>query len=154
MKASLLKILRGKESTGGRTNPNYKVISFIVCFLIALTLWFMNTLSKKYTENLTFGIEYLHYPQPKSSFNATDTLKLKVSSTGFRILAYKMGFIDKTIKMDVSQFKHRDNTYQYNMNNHIHETKVEEQLGDEVKLLDITPDTLFIRPLELKPVKI
>jgi hypothetical protein len=107
----------------------------------------MNTLSKKYTESLTFGVEYAHYPQPQPAYISTDTIKLKVNASGFRILGYKWGFIDKVIKVDVGQFKHKESGYQYYLNNHIHVSKIEEQLGEEVKLLDISPDTLFIRPV-------
>src|ERR1700722_8250133 len=145
MKASLLKILRRKDRDGmhavsanpaisGHTRRNYKVISFMVCLLIAFSLWLMSTLSKKYTESLVFGIEYSNFPQPKASYSSTDTLKLKVNSSGYRILAYKMGFIDKTIKIDAGQFKHsRDKAYPvstYILNNRTHQSKIEEQLGE------------------------
>jgi len=147
MKVSLLKILRRKDPKAKPSNPNYKVITFLICLLIAFMLWLMNTLSKKYTENLTFAIEYSHFPQPQSGYSYNDTLKLKVNTSGFRVLAYKVGFVDKIIKIDAAAFRRREAGWQYNLNNHVHESKIEEQLGEDVKLLDITPDTLFIRPV-------
>ena len=108
----------------------------------------MNMLSKKYTESLVFYIEYQHLPQPGNTIVATDTLRIKVNTSGYRIIGYKFGVFDKLIKIDASQFRRRENQYYYTLTNHIHSEKIEEQLGEEMKVLDITPDTLYIRPAE------
>jgi hypothetical protein len=49
--------------------------------------------------------------------------------------------------MDAAQFKRRGNQYYYTLSNHIHAEKIEEQLGEEMKVLDMSPDTLFINPV-------
>lgn len=150
MKASLLKLHRRKEQADGKRKSNYRIIVFSVCLLISFSFWMMNMLSRKYTESILFYIQYQHLPQPGNKINATDTLRIKVSTNGYRVVGFKFGVLDKFIKIDASQFRHKENQYYYTLTNHIHAEKIEEQLGDEVKVLDITPDTLFIRPTEPK----
>lgn len=147
MKVSLLKILRRKQQPGEGPKSNYRVIVFSVCVLISFALWFMNMLSKKYTESVVFYVQYQHLPDPASNFNVTDTIRLKVATSGYRILGYKFGIFDKFVRIDANQFRHRGNQYYYTLSNHTHSEKIEEQLGDEVKMVDISPDTLFISPV-------
>lgn len=146
MKVSLLKILRKKEQTEGRPKSNFRVAVFSICVLISFIFWFMNMLSKKYTESLVFYIQYQHLPQSLSRFNSTDTMRIKVTTNGYHILGYKLGVYDKILRIDAAQFRHKGNQYYYTLTNHIHTEKIEEQLGEDVKMLDITPDTLFISP--------
>lgn len=148
MKVSLLKLLRRKERPERRSKSNYRIMVFSICLVISFAFWLMNMLSKKYTESLVFYIEYQHLPQPGNSINATDTLRIKVNTTGYRIMGYKLGIFDRLIKVDASQFRRRDNLYYYTLTNHIHSEKVEEQLGEEIKVVDISPDTLYLRPIQ------
>ena len=150
MKASLLKLHRRKEQAEGKRKSNYRIIVFSICFLVSLAFWFMNMLSKKYTESLVFYIQYQHLPQPANTVTATDTMRIKVNTNGYRVLGYKLGVLDRFVKIDGSQFRHREKMYYYTLTNHLHAEKVEEQLGEEVKVMDISPDTLFIKPIELK----
>jgi hypothetical protein len=105
-------------------------------------------LSKKYTQSLVFYIQYTHLPQPVNSVKTTDTMRIKVITSGYRVLGYKFGVLDKFIKIDAAQFRHKGNQYYYTLTNHAHDERIEEQLGEDVKMLDILPDTLFIRPVE------
>jgi hypothetical protein len=144
MKVSLLKLLR-KERPEGQPKSNYRIMGFSICLLISLAFWFMNMLSKKYTQSLVFYIQYEHLAQSGGA-NGTDTMRIKVTTSGYRLTGYKFGILEKVIKMDASQFRHKGNQYYYALNNHIHSEKIEEQLGEEMKVLDISPDTLFISP--------
>lgn len=97
---------------------------------------------------MVFYIEYQHLSQPRNSISTTDTMRIKVNTSGYRILGYKFGIFDPFIKVDAAQFRHKGNQYIYTLTNHTHQGKIEEQLGEEMKVIDIFPDTLFIRPVE------
>ena len=73
-------------------------------------------------------------------------MRIKVITSGYRVLGYKFGVFDKFVKIDAAQFRHKENQYFYTFTNHVHSGKIEEQLGEEVKVLDIAPDTIYIRP--------
>jgi hypothetical protein len=147
MKVSLLKILRRKKQSGGLPKSNYRIVGFSVCVCISFAFWLMNMLSKKYTESLVFYVQYQHLSQTGNNVNTTDTMRIKVNTSGYRVIGYKFGVLDKFIKIDAGQFRHKGNQYFYTLSNHNHVEKVEEQLGEDVKVLDISPDTLFICPV-------
>jgi hypothetical protein len=141
MKTSLLKTIRqpgDKEKTG---KLNYKVVTFFICLLLSIGLWILNVLSQKYTESLTFYIKYQHMPQDKKLYPSSDTLHLKVTSSGFRLMSYKLGIDDRSIKIDASNFRHS----MYSLTSKTHSEKIEEQLTEDVRVVDISPDTLFLR---------
>jgi hypothetical protein len=145
MKASLLKTIRNPEGENRRSRINYKIITFLVCIVISFFLWLMNMLGKKYTDTLTFHVQYLHLPQDKKLYPSTETVNLKVSTSGFNIAAYTFGIKDPFLNIDAAQFRHKENQYLYSLDNKSHMEKIEEQLGDQMKVVDAAPDTLYLR---------
>jgi hypothetical protein len=142
MKTSLLKTIRqpGEEKKG---KLNYKVVTFIGCLLLATALWFMNALSKKYEEPITFFINYQNLPTDadKKLYPSSATLQMRVNASGFRIMAYKLGITEASINLDANQFRHN---YYYALNTAKHVEKLQEQVGDAVRILNVAPDTLFL----------
>jgi hypothetical protein len=105
----------------------------------------MNTLSKKYTDTITFQVQYQHLPQDKKLYPSAPSVTVKVISSGFNIAAYTFGIKEALLNVDAGQFKHKDNQYLYSLENKTHIDKLEDQLGDEMKVVDISPDTLYLR---------
>ena len=147
MKASLLKT-RHSRGEGKKSRINYKILTFCVCLVIAFFLWLMNTMSKKYTDTITFRVEYQHLPQDKKLIPSAQTINVKVTATGFNIATYTFGIKEPVLNFDASQFRHRDNLYLYSFENKTHLEKLEDQFGDQVKVIEVTPDTLFLRPAQ------
>lgn len=150
MKTSLLKTIRPGGNESRRSRINYKIITFLVCVAISVLLWFMNMLSKKYTEDIAFHVEYLHVPQNKNLTPAAQSITVKVFSSGYNITSYKMGFKHAILNVDAGQFHKRNNYYYYSLENKPHIEKLEDQLGEEIKVVDITPDTLYLQPPQLQ----
>lgn len=146
MKTSLLKTIRQSGNESRRSRINYKIITFLVCIAISVLLWFMNMLSKKYTEDIAFHVEYLHVPQNKNLSPSAQSVNIKVVTTGYNISAYKLGFKDAILNIDAGQFRKRSDYYLYSLENKSHLEKIEDQLGEEIKVMDITPDTLYLQP--------
>ncbi len=147
MKASLLKT-RHSRSEGRKSRINYKILTFSVCLVISFFLWFMNSLAKKYTDTITFQVQYQHLPGDRKLTPSTQTLNIKVTATGFNIAEYTFGLKEALLSFDAGQFRHRDNQYIYSLENKNHLEKLEEQLGEQIKVVEVTPDTLFLRPLQ------
>jgi hypothetical protein len=149
MKVSLLKILRRPERKESGGKLNFKTITFVICLILSAGLWTVNTLSKKYTDSLTFTINYEHL-KGKDLVPSSDTIRLKLTSSGFRLMAYKFGINHSSVMIDANQYRRRENTYYYVLTNKTHLDKIEEQFGDEVKLVDIYPDTLYLKPQQAR----
>jgi hypothetical protein len=140
MKASLLKTIR-KPGDGKKRGLNNKVITFAICLVIAGFLWLMNVLSKKYTDTITFQVAYQHLPQDKKLYPSSPSINVKVFCSGFNLVAYTFGIKEAEINIDANSFRHN----WYNLQNRTHQEKIEDQLGDQMKVLEIAPDTLFLR---------
>jgi hypothetical protein len=142
MKTSLLKTIR-QQGEAKKSKLNYKVVTFATCLVLATALWFMNTLSQKYDEALTFTVNYENMPQDsaKKLYPSSNTVQLKVNISGFRIMAYKLGITEANIKVDVNQFRHN---YYYALNTQKHVERIQEQVGEAIQIISITPDTLFL----------
>jgi len=147
MKASLLKTIR-KPGETKRSGLNAKVITFIVCIVLSTFLWFMNVLSKKYTYSIPFQVQYLHLPQDKKLYPSNESVSIKVNASGFNIMAYKLGIKERFINVDAASFKHKNSEYLYALQSTTHQEKIEEQLGEQMKVLDISPDTLYLSPTQ------
>jgi hypothetical protein len=148
MKTSLLKNIRQQSENAKGGKFNYKVVTFFTCLLLATALWFMNVLSKKYDEPLKFYVSYENMPQDKKLYPSSYTVQIKVNASGYRIMAYKLGINDPTIKLDVNQFRH---SFYYAFTSQRHIEKLQEQLGDAIKINDISPDTLFLHNQPVNP---
>lgn len=151
MKTALLKTARHPGHDKNNLKLNRTVITFIVCLLISGFLWVMNSLSKKYTDTLTFHIRYQHLPTEKKVVPFSDAVSIKLTTTGYRLLTYKLGIKEMLINVDANAFRHKDNQYIYNLQNQFHQDKIREQLGEQTDLMEISPDTLFLRPASSQP---
>jgi|SRR6185312_8085819 len=138
MKTSLLKTIRQPGDSEKKGKLNLKVVTFAVCVVLATALWFMNAFAKKYTESLTFYVSYQNLPQDKK-YPSASTVQVKVNASGFHLMTYKLGFNESVIRLDGSQFRHG----YYAFTGH-HTEKLQEQLGDAIKLEDVSPDTLYL----------
>lgn len=145
MKASLLKT-RHSRGEGKKSRINYKILTFSVCLVIAFFLWLMNAMSKKYTDTITFQVIYQHLPKDKNLTPSAQTVNVRLTATGFNIAEYTFGFKEALLNFDAGQFRHKDNMYLYSFENKNHLEKLEEQLGEQIKIMDVSPDTLFLRP--------
>lgn len=146
MKASLLKTIRQGGSENRRNRINYKIITFLVCLAISCFLWIMNMLSKKYTETISFHLEYKNIPKNKNLSPATSLMNVKVTSSGYDIAAYTFGIKGALLNIDASQFRHRGNYYFYSLDNKEHIEKIEDQLGENMRVVEVDPDTLYLQP--------
>lgn len=122
------------------------MVTFLACLSISAFLWLMNTLSKKYTDTIPFQVQYLHQTNERKFVPNSSVVNLKVITSGYNLLAYKLGIRENIIYVDANSFRHKDNQYLYNLQTEIHQDKIREQLGDQTILLEIATDTLFLRP--------
>ena len=144
MKASLLKIIRHKGGESRRSRINHKVVTFLVCVAISVFLWTMNTLSGKYTDTIMLSIRYKNMPQSKKMLPVTTFLSVKVVSTGYNLAAYTLGIKDPFLKVNANRFYRENNRYVYTFDNKEHFNKIADQLGTDMKVVEIAPDTLYL----------
>jgi len=66
-----------------------KLMTLLICILIATALWFLNALGKTYTTNIYYPVRYVNMPPDKVLSNEPPSrLELKVTAPGYTIVTY------------------------------------------------------------------
>ena len=147
MKPALLKFIREGKNPN-RLKYNKKFVAFLICFLIATAFWFLISLAKTYTSLVNFPIVYKNLPQNKITVNELpEDLTLELNARGFELLSYHFKFRIPPIEIDLSRTKNY-----YITKNLVR--KITPKFGADVKILTMSPDTIFIQYLETSIKKV
>lgn len=120
---------------------NFKMKMFLPFLVLTFVFWILIKLSKPYSSEVVFNLEYVNLPiekvfqeQPLSEVSAS------LNTTGFNLLKYK--FTRKSLQIDASNLSYKkEASYYYLPNNHLAEFKL--QLSDNPIIERISQDTLF-----------
>ena len=130
MKSSLLASIKNK-----------KINVFILFVLLAFIILIFTKLSKEYTNTVTFAIEKMNVPPEDIILNDSMPLNITLKTHGFKWLNYyfskpkiKIDFRKDVYKKDSVFIWHKSKAYLENT-----------QFGDQIELLNISPDTLLFR---------
>ncbi len=143
----------------GELKLNRKLGIYIVCLLLSCLLWVLITLSDRYETEIIFPVTYTAIPKSKVVTNKLPkTITARVNAGGFNLLWYKIKGKGEPITFEIPSSKLREvNGNNYTLSNNRIE-KISAQLGPKIKVLHISPDTIFIdfaekskRKLRVKP---
>lgn len=124
---------------------NRKATIFAVCLVIAAFFWSITTLSMEFTTMIRFPVKYVNLPKDKIvSNNLPDSLELEVKASGFEITRYRLlQHIDPVI-IDASSYRPLKGSDYYYVSTITRVDNINRQLGKEMKVLNIIPDTIFL----------
>jgi hypothetical protein len=133
-----------------RVRYGQRLTVFSIFLLISATSWLLNSLTKNYTTQISIPLTFTNFPNDKVLVKqSVEELTLKVDGYGFSLLEYMLGQENKKINLDISRFSIRGMN---NGNSSIGVLltasvfrEVSAQLDQEIKLLEIAPDTLALR---------
>lgn len=81
--------------------PNWK--AFLVCFLIAIVLWFFQSMGREYTTDISIDIEYTNLPEDKTFGKALpESFTAIVNGIGWDLMGYKFQFNKPIFKIDLA----------------------------------------------------
>lgn len=138
-----------------------RIMIFMVCILIATSLWFLNALGKNYNTTVTYPVKFIN--PPKNQFLANTpphTIELKVEAYGFTLLRHKLSLSFSPIVMDLTNITKNleSSSGAYSINSKTLINKISDQVSSEIRITDIQPETfrLVLDSLRTKtvPVKI
>ena len=89
------------KALGIGLKPNWKV--FLICFVIAVVLWFFQSMSREYSAEINIDIEYTNLPKDKT-FGKTlpSSFTALVNGIGWDLMAYKFQFRKPTFQIDLA----------------------------------------------------
>ena len=148
-----------KLVSNGDLKFNRKLGIYIICLLLSALLWLLITLSGKHDTEIVFPVLYNGIPKTKVVTNhLPETITAKVNAVGFSLLWYKIAGSGQNITLEIqpSKLKELNGSYYTVTNNRLE--KISAQLGEKIKVLRISPDTIYVsfaeklkRKLRVKP---
>ncbi len=147
---SIIQTIKGELIKLKEIRLNKNIISYIICIVIASILWFLNTLEKEYTIDLTYPVKYTNLPDDKLPVEDLPTqLRLVVRAKGSALLGYKIktSFLPITLNFDnySKLLEANQGIYGYTLLTNTLEDKIAGQLGNEIKLLNIYPEKITFK---------
>ena len=138
-----------------RSPFHHKLITFLFFVIVSTCFWFVRSLGQQYETNVTYPVRYTDFPENKVLISdVPQKLILRVRASGFSILK---------CRLNLNLIPLRFNVNSYAMNNSGKDTYVvitgnirdmlSEEL-DQVKILSISPDTLFFRLTDIVTKKL
>ena len=124
------------------------VFVFMIFLFLSTIFWFLNALQKDYTSTIEYPVKFTNIPKGYIlKDRKVKELTLKVNAGGFNILRYHLSSSVIPISINVKKMKEitgkkRSGFYLLTSN---YFKSIDGQLSNGMKLLDISPDTLFIR---------
>lgn len=121
-----------------------KILSYLLCVLIAAILWLLNALNKDYTSDISYPVKYTGFPEGKYLVSSLPkNITLEVKAKGFSLLGYHMSTSFLPITLDVDAYSNhlleKDNQFEYTLRLNDIKDKINNQLSSEIKLLNINP---------------
>jgi len=159
--------LEKKTNTAFLLYPSRKSYStrqkiMIFCFFLFLStiFWFLKALDNELTANITFPIKYIHHRQDIEMIGEIPkTLTLNLSGHGFKLLKHfiiskNTPIILRIVALDLNNHPTVKGKY-YVLTQYLKEN-IQRQIGENVTLNYIVPDTLFFTfsPVVTKKVKV
>jgi len=140
-----------------------KVLVFLFFLVLSTMFWFLNELSKDSTTIITYPVKYNNIPGNKVLVKELpDEFNLLVQAPGFSLLKHKMVGRLTPIIFDISHYSYNifsdGSSSKFFILTSSSLARVNQQFGSDLKVLDISPDTLVFefdeRIRKKVPVKI
>lgn len=141
-----------------RAKLNQRLVIFIFFLVVSTVIWYLTKLSHEYSTTLSYPLRYESSPKGKVLVGEPPRkIQLKVKAFGYTLLQCKMSAALSPIKLDLS--KHLSQSFEgskttqfiltYRLRN-----SVAKQLGSDILLEGIEPDTLFVELADMAMKKV
>ncbi len=125
---------------------NRRIIVFLICFMIATVMWFLNALSKDYEATITYPVKYSN--PPKNRFLA-DTppakMDIDINGRGFTLLRYKLlSFSPVNLDLDAITRNIQPKQGKFAIPTVTLIGNITEQLSSDIKINGISPEIIEV----------
>ena len=123
---------------------NKKVITFIVCLLIASFLWLINALNRNYTRTVAIPVKYVNLPKDRVIAGELPRfIMADIKTSGAKLLFILLKKNLKEIVVDVDALTSKKRTNIVAANTQIMLGSMSKRLNSEVELLKVKPDSIY-----------
>lgn len=162
MDIGLLRLVR-RLKDGEKLKFNRRLSVFMICLFISSLFWFLNSLSKKYTDKVSFPVTYTNLPEDKFLVNKLpEKITMNLHAQGYFLLASKFKLFNDTIKIDGNDLKYKNKEKGNGADAYYTSfsgiEKLQSQINPEVQILKVYPDSVFfyfgVKKTKVVPVKL
>ncbi|PCJ23607.1 MAG: hypothetical protein COA97_11355 [Flavobacteriales bacterium] len=127
-----------------KASSNRKLYVFLFCLGLSVFFWLLNALSKNFTTEVSFNVNYVNQPINKIVLNELPgELKIKIKGLGFDLMAYKLRLKRPTLYIDLSKLKGFNNQIQSKtLSSSSFFSYINSQLGEHIEIKQIYPDSI------------
>jgi hypothetical protein len=131
-----------------RMKLDRRVMVFMFFVVVATIFWFLNVLGLEYTTSLSYPVRYTNFPENKVIVGELpSSLDLTVNAYGYTLVKYYVSRQLLPIVFDVGSFSLTElpgsETSNFYILSSVARTSIAGQLGADINIIDIEPDTLF-----------
>jgi len=154
-KKSQISTTTGRE----KVKINKQLLIYLFFLVVSLIFWYLNALSKDYTTDIYYAVNYEDFPKGKILINELPAkIGLKVKGFGFTILRCVLAGYVKPLSLSLNQYPievlTRNNNTQYFLLTKYARDYIATQITNELQLLDVKPDTLFLNLTDVLEKKV
>jgi hypothetical protein len=129
---------------------NRQLLIYLLFLAVSILFWYLNALSKEYTTVVSYPVKYEDFPKGKVlASDLPKELDIKVKGFGFTILRSKLVSYINPVILPINIFRldiqRKDNQYIYYLLSRYTKEWIGNQLGSEIQLVSVLPDTLFFK---------
>lgn len=138
MKFDLFKFIpKDKNPEKKKYYQSRHIGTFVVCVIISIIFWALTVLTKNYNSKIYFPVIYENLPEDKISSNKLPVaFAIDVNARGFDLLTYHLKTKVAPLYLNVHSSKYSNISTNYFL------PEIKEQLGNELKVLTIFPDSI------------
>jgi hypothetical protein len=114
---------------------------------LATFFWLLNALSKNFTTDIEFNVNYINIPKDKVVLNELPKhIKIKIKGLGFDLMAYKFRLRRPLVNINLSKIQGDNKQINTIQSNTISSTSflsyISNQLGEQIEIKEIYPDSI------------
>src|SRR5258705_7334991 len=122
-----------------RFRRNQKVYVFFICFLIAALFWLLLVLTKDYSSSLHVKVSYSNFPSGLIPVNRLpDRFFLNIKASGYNLISMDE---DNEVNVDVAVLLGPEKGVR-KVSSRVLMHDVAQQLGNDISIISIDPDTV------------
>ena len=126
-----------------------KILVYLVFVGFATVFWFLNKLTNEFNATVNYPVKYRNLPKNKVLVSELPKkLKLHVNAYGYSLLKYKISPVPFPVIINLKDYQQhltREDVLQFTIHTRQIKSDINEQLGKDIDLLDVLPDTISFR---------
>jgi len=123
---------------------NKRVYMFLFFLFISIILWLLIKLRYEYVSTVTYDINLSELPENKVVVAPNSlSVTVKIKALGYNLLRYKLFRYYKPLSVNANAIQYNDGKYYLLLSTQLN--RFSAQLGSNLTLLEVSPDTLYFQ---------